>query len=165
MGLDRAALHISDEPRRPGETISPALRGSLRSHLREQWAQPHRRDVVQPVEINAGTWYLRALRADERITDVPALSHLEVDDPAAYVAAAQRDWESETRFVWAICIPTTGELIALIGVTPNGSSGRLWGEARDGYDEALDTAVGPVSRFAEGALGLVVGQMLSRGIG
>ena len=111
------------------------------------------------------TWYLRALRADERITDVPALSHLEVDDPAAYVAAAQRDWESETRFVWAICIPTTGELIALIGVTPNGSSGRLWGEARDGYDEALDTAVGPVSRFAEGALGLVVGQMLSRGIG
>ena len=118
--------------------------------------------AMQPVEINAGTWYLRALRADERITDVPALSHLEVDDPAAYVAAAQRDWESETRFVWAICIPTTGELIALIGVTPDSSTGRLWGEARDGYDEALDTAVGPVSRFSEGALGLAVEQPLSR---
>ncbi|MFE0749245.1 hypothetical protein [Gordonia sp. NPDC058843] len=119
---------------------------------------------MQPVEINAGTWYLRSLRADERITDVPALSHLQVDDPTTYVTAAQRGWESETRFVWAICIPTTGELIALIGITTDGSSGRLWGEARDGYDEALDAAIGPVTRFAEGALGLPVGEPLSRGI-
>lgn len=121
--------------------------------------------AMQPVEINAGTWYLRALRADERITDVPALSLLEVGDPAAYIAAAQRDWESETRFVWAICIPTTGELVAVVGVTPDGSTGRLWGAARDGYDEALDAAVGPVSRFAEGALGLLVDASFDRDLG
>ncbi|MFT4396481.1 hypothetical protein ACLTEW_16260 [Gordonia lacunae] len=120
---------------------------------------------MQPVEINAGTWYLRALRADERITDVPALSLLEVGDPAAYIAAAQRDWESETRFVWATCIPTTGELVAVVGVTPDGFTGRLWGAARDGYDEALDAAVGPVSRFAEGALGLLVDASLDRDLG
>ncbi|OUC78203.1 hypothetical protein [Gordonia lacunae] len=120
---------------------------------------------MQPVEINAGTWYLRALRADERITDVPALSLLEVGDPAAYIAAAQRDWESETRFVWATCIPTTGELVAVVGVTPEGSTGRLWGAARDGYDEALDAAVGPVSRFAEGALGLLVDASLDHDLG
>ena len=119
---------------------------------------------MQPVEINAGTWYLRALRADERITDVPALSLLGVDDPAAYVAAGEHDWNAETRFVWAVCIPTTGELIALIGVTPDGSSGELWGRAREGYDEALDAAIGPVSRFAEGALGLTVPEHFTRTI-
>ncbi|MDJ0452798.1 hypothetical protein [Gordonia amicalis] len=120
---------------------------------------------MQPVEINAGTWYLRSLRADDRITDVPALSLLGVDSPADYVEAANSDWDAETRFVWAICIPTTGELIALIGVTPDGSSGRLWGQARDGYDEALDAAIGPVSRFAEGALNLTVAEPFSRSIG
>ncbi|MCK8613702.1 hypothetical protein [Gordonia sp. C13] len=119
---------------------------------------------MQPVEINAGAWYLRSLRADDRITDVPALSLLGVDAPGDYVAKANADWESETHFVWAICIPTTGELIALIGVTPYGDSGRLWGQAREGYDEALDAAIGPASRFAEGALGLVVEQPLSHGV-
>lgn len=120
---------------------------------------------MQPVEINAGTWYLRSLRADDRITDVPALSLLGgVADPDTYVASASADWEAETRFVWAICIPpTTGELIALIGVTPpDGSSGQLWGQARDGYDEALDAAIGPVTRFAESALELTVAESLSR---
>ncbi|TSD96777.1 hypothetical protein FOV72_08475 [Gordonia rubripertincta] len=120
---------------------------------------------MQPVEINAGTWYLRSLRADDRITDVPALSLLGVDSPADYVTSANSDWDAETRFVWAVCIPTTGELIALIGVTPDGSSGELWGQARDGYDEALDAAIGPVSRFAEGALGLTVADDFSRTIG
>ncbi|WP_439032428.1 hypothetical protein [Gordonia terrae] len=121
---------------------------------------------MQPVEINAGTWYLRALRADERITDVPALSRLEVTDPAGYVDAGEAGWESETRFVWAICIPTTGELVAVIGVTPAESrdDARLWGRARDGYDEALEAAVGPVTRFTEGALGLVVGHPISPGV-
>jgi len=120
---------------------------------------------VQPVEINAGTWYLRSLRADDRITDVPALTLLGIDSPAGYVAQANSDWDTETRFVWAICIPTTGELIALIGVTPDGSSGQLWGQAREGYDEALDAATGPVTRFAEGALDLTVEQDISRTIG
>ncbi|TYQ11034.1 UNVERIFIED_ORG: hypothetical protein L601_000200001580 [Gordonia westfalica J30] len=119
---------------------------------------------MQPVEINAGTWYLRSLRADDRITDVPALTLLGIDSPAGYVAQADSDWDTETRFVWAVCIPTTGELIALIGVTPDGSSAQLWGQARDGYDEALDASIGPVSRFAEGALNLAVAESLSRSI-
>ena len=119
---------------------------------------------MQPVEINAGTWYLRSLRADDRITDVPALTLLGADSPADYVASANADWDNETRFVWAICIPTTGELIAVIGVTPDDSSGELWGRAREGYDEALDAAIGPVSRFAEGALGLTVPEHFTRTI-
>ena len=31
---------------------------------------------MEPVEINAGTWYLRALRADDRVDDRPALAEL-----------------------------------------------------------------------------------------
>ncbi|NDK91480.1 hypothetical protein GYA93_18130 [Gordonia desulfuricans] len=106
---------------------------------------------MEPIEINAGTWYLRALRADERITDVPALSALGIDQPATYVAAAEHDWHTETRFTWAVCIPTTGELVAVIGVDADRG---LWGRCRDGHDEALTTAIGPVTRFADGALGL-----------
>lgn len=96
---------------------------------------------------------------------------LGVDDPVAYVTTTDRDWADERAFVWAICIPTTGELIALIGVERDGGepdgvepdgveragdAGRLWGRARAGYDDALEVAVGPVTRFAEGALGLTV---------
>lgn len=91
---------------------------------------------MEPIEINAGTWYLRALRADERITDVPALSALGIDQPATYVAAAEHDWHTETRFTWAVCIPTTGELVAVIGVDADRG---LWGRCRDGHDEALTT--------------------------
>ncbi|MEP9392177.1 hypothetical protein ABLE92_00535 [Gordonia sp. VNQ95] len=109
---------------------------------------------MQPVEINAGTWYLRGLRADDRITDVPALSDLGVDDPVGFVAASDARWADETEFAWAVCIPTTGELIALIGVTADGDAGTVWGRARTGHDEALSAAVAPVSRFADGALDL-----------
>ena len=111
---------------------------------------------MQAVEINAGTWYLRALRADERITDVPALTALGVSEPEQYVRQAADGWENESEFVWAICIPTTGELIALIGVQVVGSAAQLWGQAADGYDEALEAARGPVTRFAQGALGLSI---------
>lgn len=84
------------------------------------------------------------------------MSDLGVDDPAGYVSTADRNWAGETEFVWAICIPTTGELIALIGVTRDGETGHLWARARSGYDEAVEVATGPVTRFAEGALGLTV---------
>ncbi len=121
---------------------------------------------MQPVEINAGTWYLRSLRADDRITDVPALSLLGgVDSPADYVEAANSDWDAETRFVWAICIPHDRR----VDRADRGDAGRLLGpvvgSARDGYDEALDAAIGPVSRFAEGALYLTVAEPFSRSIG
>ena len=36
---------------------------------------------MEPVEINAGTWYLRALRADDRIDDRPGLAELGENDP------------------------------------------------------------------------------------
>ncbi|MGC4934569.1 hypothetical protein ACLQ3C_12915 [Gordonia sp. DT30] len=111
---------------------------------------------MQPVEINAGTWYLRGLRADDRITDVPALSELGVADPAGYVAATDRAWLAESAFTWAVCEPTTGELLAVIGLVPEDGAATPVGRHRPGHHDAIAAAVGPVTRFACGALDLDV---------
>lgn len=107
---------------------------------------------MEPVEINAGSWYLRAMRADDRISDVPALAELGIDDPVRYVADAASGWANDSGFAWAVCEPTTGELLAVVEIAGEQLSGR----ARAGHDDALDAAFGPVTRFAEGALGLNV---------
>ena len=111
---------------------------------------------MDPVEINAGSWYLRALRADDRISDVPALRDLGVPDPVGYAEVVARGWADESLFTWAVCIPTTGELVAVVGVSPGDGTGRIWGRARTGHDDALDAAIAPVARFAAGALGITV---------
>ena len=113
---------------------------------------------MQPVEINAGSWYLRGLRADDRLSDVPALADLGCPVPAAYISDTDRGWADETRCVWAVCEPTTGELLAVIGVGTSGigDAARLSGLARREGQAALDAAVAPVRRFAEGALGWTV---------
>ncbi|MBD0023348.1 hypothetical protein GII33_07570 [Gordonia pseudamarae] len=111
---------------------------------------------MEAVEINAGTWYLRALRADTRVSDVPALADLGVDDPAGYVTRAAEGWATEALFTWAVCIPTTGELVALVTITPSAEVAVQEGRARVGYDDALADALPPVRRFVEGMLGLTV---------
>ncbi|QBJ95382.1 hypothetical protein ERC79_04990 [Rhodococcus sp. ABRD24] len=110
---------------------------------------------MEPIEINAGAWYLRALRADERVDDRPALQGGGITDPD-YVARRRGQWATDEHCSWAVCEPTTGELLAEVGLTPNGSDGVLSGWARPGHEDALETATDSVRRFAEGALGLTV---------
>ncbi|MEV6771507.1 hypothetical protein AB0N05_23075 [Nocardia sp. NPDC051030] len=109
---------------------------------------------MEPIEINAGGWYLRALRADERIDDRPALADGGITDPD-YVDRRTAEWGDETHFSWAVCVPTTAEMVAEIGVTP-GSDGTaaVVGWARAGYDAALSDGLDSVRRFTAGALGL-----------
>jgi hypothetical protein len=66
---------------------------------------------VEPVEINAGSWYLRAPRDDDLIDDRPALADLGETDPD-YVTHCSARWTSDTGYTWAVCEPTTGELLA-----------------------------------------------------
>lgn len=108
---------------------------------------------MDPVEINAGTWYLRALRADERIDDRPALADLGETDPD-YVTRCTAGWASETGFTWAVCEPTTGELLAEVTVDPR--SATLSTRARPGHAEAASVAATAVRRFAAAALNLTV---------
>jgi hypothetical protein len=108
---------------------------------------------MDPVEINAGTSYLRALRADERIDDRPALADLGETDPD-YVTRCTAQWASETGYSWAVCEPTTGELLAEVTVDPR--SATLSTRARTGHDETATVAAAAVRRFAAAALNLTV---------
>lgn len=112
---------------------------------------------MEPVEINAGDWYLRALRADERIDDRPLLAEAGVTDPD-HVPRRTRDWAADTRYSWAVCEPTTGELLAEIVLTPDteAGTGQITGAVRAGHDRAWEAARAAVRRFAAGALGLTV---------
>ncbi|MGB3483038.1 MAG: hypothetical protein WBB07_12580 [Mycobacterium sp.] len=106
---------------------------------------------MEPIEINAGNWYLRALRADERVDDRPALAELgEHDD--GYVGRRADDWNNNTCYTWAVCEPTTGELLAETLLDPR--DGSISSRSRTGHSAAAQTAEEAVRRFARGALGL-----------
>lgn len=130
---------------------------------------------MEPVEINAGQYYLRALRADDRIDDRPAvvegftdlasrrwLSHIAVYDLAtagAYIAQRALDWQHETRFSWAVADQLTGALLGEVllkeldldaGV---GEAGCWTHPSARGRGLATE-ALGAVIRFGFGALGL-----------
>lgn len=110
---------------------------------------------MEPIEVNAGAWYLRGLRADDRVDDRPALADGGIADPD-YVATRTAQWAADQHYSWAVCQPNTGELLAEVGLTPDGARAILTGWARDGHADALSTATDAIRRFAEGALGLTV---------
>lgn len=101
---------------------------------------------MEPVEINAGAWYLRALRADDRIDDRPALAEMGETD-AGYVQNRADEWESDTTYSWAVCEPTTGELLAEVTLSPG--TGRIGLRARPGHADAAQAAGEAVRRFAD----------------
>ena len=101
---------------------------------------------MEPVEINAGAWYLRALRADDRIDDRPALAELGETDPD-YVEERGAQWTSDTTYSWAVCEPTTGELLAEVTLDP--TTGKINLRARPGHAEAAHAAGDAVRRFAD----------------
>jgi len=75
---------------------------------------------VEPVEINAGAWYLLPLRTE--------------------------DWVSDVCYAWAVCEPTTGEPLAEVMFDPR--SGMVTSRAQPGQDNAAAAAVQSVRRFA-----------------
>lgn len=87
---------------------------------------------MEPIEINAGAYYLRPLRADDRLDDRPAVlagfadpetrrwvPHYDVPDLASagrYVETRSRQWSESERCSWAVAEPTTGALLAETGL-------------------------------------------------
>ncbi|MFD4642593.1 GNAT family N-acetyltransferase [Lentzea sp. NPDC058436] len=83
---------------------------------------------MEPVEINAGEYYLRAFRSDDRIDDVPALAETFADPetkrymsrltaegaPSAelLVVLMTDGWEKDYRWSWAVCDAVTAEVLA-----------------------------------------------------
>jgi hypothetical protein len=108
---------------------------------------------VEPVEINTGQWYLRALRYDDRVDDRPALADLGETD-LDYIDEAEDDWASDARYTWAVCEPSTGELLAEITLDPKTSF--MQSRARPGHEDAAAMAEDTVRRYASEVLGLRV---------
>lgn len=104
---------------------------------------------MDPVEINAGRYYLRQLRSDDQLDDRPALTAAGVTAPSQYVARRARD-ES---YAWVIAEPRTGAMLGEV-VLGTDSTIEVWTSPDD--EVAERDAVGAVARFAAGALGLAV---------
>lgn len=104
---------------------------------------------MDPVEINAGAWYLRALRADDRVDDRPALAEMG-ETASDYVERSAESWASDSSYSWAVCEPATGELLAEVTLDP--ASGNVATRARDGHTAAVAAAAAAVRRFAARAL-------------
>jgi RimJ/RimL family protein N-acetyltransferase len=129
---------------------------------------------MEPVEINAGTWYLRALRHDDRVSDVPAVlesardpeilrwRHRPAPTPeAAVLHIAERDaaWREDRACSWAVCEPTTGEMLgevafAHLDLAMGLAEATCWALPRARGRGMITTALSAVLRFGFGGLGL-----------
>ena len=108
---------------------------------------------MEPVEINAGAWYLRAPRQDDLIDDRPALASMGETDPD-YIARCTAWWTTDTGYTWAVCEPTTGEMLGEVRINPLAAT--VCTRARDGHEDATAIAEQSVRRFAAAMLGLTI---------
>lgn len=107
--------------------------------------RPEEKPDLDPIEINAGQWYLRGLRADGRVDDRPALADLGETNPE-YVARCDAQWTADSCYSWAVCEVTTGELLAEVTLDP--ATGAIATRARAGHGGAASAAAESVRRFA-----------------
>jgi RimJ/RimL family protein N-acetyltransferase len=129
---------------------------------------------LDPVEINAGSWYLRALRADDRIDDRPAVlasctdpeirrwRHRPPPQPAeadAYVRRRAAEWARDERYAWAVCEPTTGEMLgevelAAVDLQHGVAEAACWALPAARNRGMTSSALSAVLRFAFAGIGL-----------
>jgi RimJ/RimL family protein N-acetyltransferase len=130
---------------------------------------------MEPVEINAGAYYLRQLRADERIDDRPALVAAFADpglrrwvtrwrindmaDATEYVARRGEEWTTGERCSWAVADPTSGALLGEVDLIRLDQAWHLaeagcWVAPEYRGKGVASVALGAALRFGEAALGL-----------
>jgi RimJ/RimL family protein N-acetyltransferase len=130
---------------------------------------------MEPVEINAGAYYLRQFRADDRIDDRPALvaafadadlrrwvTRWQIDDLAGatdYVARRTEEWTTGERCSWAVAEPTSGALLGEIDLIRLDQNWHLaeagcWVAPAARGKGLASVALGAALRFGEAALEL-----------
>ncbi|MCE7005997.1 GNAT family N-acetyltransferase [Kibdelosporangium philippinense] len=128
---------------------------------------------MEPIEINAGGYYLRALRADDLLDDRPAILRAFEDpemkrwvsdyrigdlaDAGAYVANRADEWARDVRCSWAVAEPTTGALLGevnLRGLAEGDPQAACWTHPDHRGLGVATTALGAAVRFGFGALDL-----------
>ncbi|WP_433265402.1 GNAT family N-acetyltransferase [Actinosynnema sp. CS-041913] len=79
---------------------------------------------MEPVEINAGEFYLRQLRADDRVDDRVALvgggRFEDADEAGAHIAERQRQWDADEACSWAVCEQLSNTAVGEIAISTAG---------------------------------------------
>ncbi|RSM39865.1 N-acetyltransferase [Amycolatopsis balhimycina DSM 5908] len=130
---------------------------------------------MEPVEINAGTYYLRQLRADRHIDDRRVLmeafadpTHRKyvlnyrlrtLDEATEYVALRAAQWAGDERCSWAIAEPTSGRLLGEVGLRELDldrayAEATVWVHPSERGKGIATTALNAALRFGFGGLGL-----------
>lgn len=74
---------------------------------------------MYPLDLNAGRFYLRQLRHDDRVDDGPALREMFDTDEFGedfgkrFFAQVEKDWEEDQAYRWAVSEQTLIDLVAL----------------------------------------------------
>jgi RimJ/RimL family protein N-acetyltransferase len=130
---------------------------------------------VEPVEINLGLYYLRALRADDRIDDrqaivegftdpdtrqwLPGYRIVDLADAGRYIARRADEWATDARYSWAVADPFTGELLGEVGLKEldldaGTAEAACWTHPAGRGRGVAALALGAALRFGFGAIGL-----------
>jgi RimJ/RimL family protein N-acetyltransferase len=130
---------------------------------------------VEPIEINAGGYYLRELRADGLIDDRPAIVQAfadaetrkwvadykidDIEDADAYIRRRKDEWWRGVRCSWAVAEPTTGALLGEVDLrgldeSPGEAQAACWTHPDHRGRGVATTALAAIVRFGFGGLGL-----------
>lgn len=130
---------------------------------------------MEPVEINAGEYYLRAFRHDDRVSDVQAIAEAFADeDTRRYLSRMAIDstgtaetflqfldtgWKYDYRWSWAVCEATTAEVLAGVVIRDIDIKGGLaevmcWTHPKHRGKGVLPAALSSVLSWAYGAMEL-----------
>ncbi len=130
---------------------------------------------MEPVEINAGTYYLRQLRADRHLDDRPVLmeafadpTHRKyvlnyrlrtLDEATEYIALRTAQWAGDERCSWAVAEPTTGRLLGEVGLRELDldaayAEASVWVHPAERGKGIATTALNAALNFGFGGLGL-----------
>ncbi|RKT57540.1 GNAT family N-acetyltransferase [Saccharothrix australiensis] len=79
---------------------------------------------MEPVEVNAGEYYLRQLRDDDRVDDRAPLvaggRFTGTGEAGAHIAERRRQWEADETCSWAICEQSSNTAIGEIALSTDG---------------------------------------------
>lgn len=130
---------------------------------------------MYPLDLNAGRFYLRQLRHDDRVDDGPALREMFGTDNFGeefgqrYFDQVEKDWEDDQAYRWAVSEQTLIDLVALavvkrdaqgqpqVEIIPRGDESRvLPGDdkvlVKMTVSDAMDAARTAATKWAQQAL-------------